>query len=49
MYNGKPIFYGLGNLLFDKINGLNSNFNEGYMVNLSFKKDEIEYTQLFSE
>lgn len=49
IYNEKPIFYGLGNLLFDRTNGLNSNLNEGYIVNLSFKKDEIEYTQLFSE
>ena len=48
MYNGKPIFYRLGNLLSDRTNGLNSNLNEGYMVNLSFKKDEIGYTQLFS-
>lgn len=42
VYNGKPIFYGLGNLCFDNPNkkGL---WNEGYMVDLSFEKKGSSY------
>lgn len=43
IYNGKPIFYGLGNFCFD--NGPNStkNWQEGYMVEFYFD-DKIEFT-----
>ena len=44
IYNGKPIFYGLGNFLFDRTNVMHSNWNEGYMVSLSFQEQEIGYT-----
>lgn len=43
MYNGKPIFYGLGNFCFDKQGCRNSTWNEGYMVILSFERQKIEY------
>ena len=36
IYNGKPIFYGLGNFYFPNYKKLNSMWNEGYMVKLSF-------------
>ena len=51
VYNGKPIFYGLGNFLFDtkpvKVNGT---WNYGYMVGLTFStmgvsSDIIPYEQ----
>jgi len=35
-YNGKPIFYGLGNFCFDFRNKKNETWNEGYMVQLTF-------------
>ena len=44
IYNGKPIFYGLGNFLFDRTNVMHTSWNEGYMVNLSFQEQEIGYT-----
>lgn len=37
-YNGKPIFYGLGNFLFDWEGKRNNIWNEGYLVELSFLK-----------
>lgn len=37
LYNGKPIVYGLGNFFFDW-QGKNADWNEGYMVKLSFKE-----------
>lgn len=42
VYNGKPIFYGLGNFCFDKPTYRNSIWNEGYMVVLNFA-DEIDF------
>jgi len=40
IYNGKPIFYGLGNLFFDsKDMKSHSSWNEGYMVELSLDKE----------
>lgn len=36
VYQGKPIFYGLGNFCFDKSNHRNDFWNEGYMAMLSF-------------
>lgn len=37
-YKGKPIFYGLGNFLFDHKSYRNGIWNEGYMVELSLNK-----------
>lgn len=48
-YNGKPIFYGLGNFCFDAPSQRNTAWNEGYMVELSFTENIdfrlIPYTQ----
>lgn len=46
IYKGKPIFYGLGNFLFDKINTRNSIWNEGYFVKLSLKSNNIDFQLL---
>lgn len=43
LYNGKPIFYGLGNLLFDNPNYNNSFWNIGYMVILNLNEGKIDY------
>ena len=43
VYNGKPIFYGLGNFCFDDPKSRNSIWNEGYMVILSFEQKQIGY------
>lgn len=43
VYNGKPIFYGVGNFCFDASQMRNSIWNEGYLVVLSFDKQEITY------
>jgi len=40
-YNGKPIFYGLGNFCFDRPSHKNDIWNYGYMVMIDF---ENEYT-----
>lgn len=37
-YHEKPIFYGLGNFLFDNKNRIYSTWNEGYMVTFNFQK-----------
>lgn len=40
LYNGHPIFYGLGNFSYDKITSRNDKmWEEGYMVELSFSTD----------
>lgn len=39
IYEGKPIFYGLGNLFFDDPAKRNSPWNEGYMVELTLGKE----------
>lgn len=41
VYKEKPIFYGLGNFLFDDINLRKSIWNEGYLVNISFYKTTL--------
>lgn len=38
LYNGKPIFYGLGNFLFDHLTHRHTICNEGYMVTIDFEK-----------
>lgn len=49
VYNGKPIFYGLGNFCFDWEGKRNGKWNEGFMVKLDFsygvKFDMIPYLQ----
>lgn len=49
LYNGKPIFYGLGNFSFDENGMRNDIWNEGYMVSLTFGEaisyDLIPYVQ----
>lgn len=42
VYNGKPIFYGIGNFCFDYESKRNSIWNEGYMVDLKFE-DTIQF------
>ena len=43
IYQGKPVFYGLGNLCFDNPAKRNSPWNEGYMVELTLAKSNIDY------
>lgn len=42
-YNGKPIFYGLGNFCFDNGSSGHSIWNEGYMVMLEFQGSKIDF------
>lgn len=42
-YHGKPIFYGLGNFCFDWAGKKYTSWNKGYMVQLRFNSNEIEY------
>lgn len=42
-YNGKPIFYGLGNLCFDWPGRRNKIWNEGYMCMLKMEKGAISH------
>lgn len=44
IFNGKPIFYGLGNLCFDNVSKRKSIWNEGYMVELLFSKSSINFS-----
>lgn len=45
IYNKTPIFYGIGNFCFDSENKRNSIWNDGYLVNLSFKENNtINFT-----
>ena len=54
IYDGKPIFYSLGNFLFDNLNP-SDGWNEGYMVKLELyanhkvKYELIPYTQSFEQ
>lgn len=44
VYKGKPIFYGLGNFVFDSEPVIqNDIWNYGYMAELSFTKDKVDY------
>jgi len=45
-YNGKPIFYGLGNFCFDRKGQHGSVWNEGYCVLLDFNGEAVSY-QIF--
>lgn len=42
-YNGKPIFYGLGNFCFDEEGLRDCSWNEGYMVMFEFIDTSIRY------
>lgn len=43
IYNGKPIFFGLGNLLFDNERQRNSIWNEGFMTVIQFNEKNIGF------
>ena len=43
IYQGMPIFYGLGNFCFDNVYKRNSIWNEGYVVELTLARKEIRY------
>ena len=43
IYGGVPIFYGLGNFIFDKKSKINSEWNYGYAVEVIFNKVTINY------
>ncbi len=43
VYNGKPIFYGLGNFCFDQPDKRNDIWNEGYLLGLCFDNNVIKY------
>lgn len=43
IYNGKPIFYGLGNFLFDWPGKRNGIWNEGFMLKLAFTNSNISF------
>lgn len=43
VYKGKPIVYGLGNLLFDHLKHRKSQWNEGYMVTLDFVNNNVSF------
>jgi hypothetical protein len=44
VYNGKPIFYGLGNFCFDDRALRNSTWNQGYMVKMDFYDENVGFT-----
>lgn len=46
IYKNKPIFYGLGNLLFDHRTKRDNIWNEGYMVTLTFDKENSPQFEL---
>lgn len=43
VYQGKPIFYGIGNCCFDKPGKRGDLWNEGYMLQLNFDDAKIDY------
>ena len=43
IFNGKPIVYGLGNLLFDSNNMERTSWNEGYMVMLDTQERSLDF------
>lgn len=42
-YKGKKIFYGLGNFCFDWVGRINSNWNEGILLELIFQESDISF------
>lgn len=53
IYKDRPIFYGTGNFCFDKLNGSDLSWSQGYMVELTFSKEVsfklIPYIQCYDE
>ena len=47
IYHGKPIFYGLGNLLFDHKSERHGPWNEGFMVSLRLDKQTLPQFELY--
>lgn len=43
IYNNKPIFYGLGNFLFDNIMNADTRWNDGYMVELNLNRVQCSF------
>lgn len=43
VYNGKPIFYGLGNFCFDRSGKWSNKWYEGYLLMLSFEESGVGY------
>ena len=43
VYKDKPVFYGLGNLLFDHASKRSGCWTEGYMVSIDFQKEKISF------
>lgn len=43
IYNKRPIFYGLGNFLFDNIMNADLRWNDGYMVEISLNRDQNSF------
>lgn len=43
VYNGKPIFYGLGNFCFDDPGEIETNWNYGYCVELGFEGADVQF------
>lgn len=43
IYEGKPIFYGLGNFFFDNPKKRNDKWNEGLLLQLEVTKDKIDF------
>jgi len=48
-YKGKPIFYSLGNFLFDNPNERNSIWNQGMAVQLTISKKKLNFSRLYFE
>lgn len=44
VYNGKPIFYGLGNFCFDNAARIGTVWNEGFILQLDFEWERPQYT-----
>lgn len=47
IFKGKPIFYGLGNFCFDHIKERHGQWNEGFMVELEFRNNELPAFRLY--
>lgn len=43
VYKGKPIFYGLGNFIFDRAGKRRCRWNEGFFVTLNLEKESITF------
>lgn len=43
VYNGKPIFYGLGNFCFERSGNWGEKWHEGFMIMLSFHENSVDY------